>query len=776
MRYFFIISCLFTIAISASGQNQFKIQGVVSDSVTGEKLAGVTVYTSDQKSFGYSDANGKYSFSVKPGTYTIIVDYSSYKQEKREVSVTGDVTINFSIAPVAKEVKEIVLKGKREVENVQDTKMSTIDIDIKQIKKLPALFGEVDVIKNIQMLPGVQVAGEGNSGLYVRGGGADQNLVLLDHATVYNPVHAIGIFSVFNSDVLGSAELYKGGIPAVYGGRLSSMVDVRTKEGNMKKWGATGGIGLLASRLMIEGPIAKDKASVFLSVRRTYFDYFLKFNSDENIRKTKLYFLDFNGKITWKINSKNTLNLSGYSGSDVLKLADLFRNDYGNQTASLDWKHIFNENLFSNTILTYSGFDYLIEVGQKNQELQIKNGIRDLALKEILTYDLNKNNELTGGIEASYKDYYPGSIEPGGSQSIFKPFKVPYLSSLDGAVFIANKHKITQRLTADYGLRYSIFNQIGAGREFIYSSSVPTDKTIIDTVQYGNFDRMKTYGGLEPRIGVRYMLTESSSLKASYNRMYQYLHLMSNTTSPVPSNIWMPSTRYLKPEKADQVAGGYFRNFKDNMYESSIELYYKKMNNVVDFIDNADVWFNPHPETDIRAGKSTAYGTELFLRKLKGKTTGWISYTLSKVTRQIDGVNAGKVYPAGYDRRHNLNVVFTYQLTEKITLSGNFVYGSGRPYTAPGATYNYDIYRASYYTTRNGLKLRDYHRVDLAANWDLNKKGKFKSSINVSVYNVYGRKNPYTVLVRDKESGQGQEMVMIYLFRWLPSITYNFSF
>lgn len=772
-----ILFLILLIPTTGFSQN-FTLSGVVKDSVSGELLPGASVYTKGQKYGAMTDFDGKYELSLPAGTYEIEVYFYGYNTLNKTVKITGNQSLDFPVSSATEQLEAIVLKGERSNENVQDTKVSTIELNIEEVKKLPALFGEVDIIKNIQLLPGVQVAGEGNSGLYVRGGGADQNLVLLDNATIYNPVHAVGIFSVFNSDVLGSTELYKGGVPASYGGRLSSLLDIKTKTGSYEKFGGSAGIGLLASRLMLEGPIAKDKASFMIAARRTYFDVFLGASKDESIRKTKLYFLDLNGKISYKPNAKNFFEISGYYGKDVLKLGNLFTNNYGNNAVTGQWKHIFSEKSYSQTFITYSTLDFNLgfELNEA-QSLDISNGLSDLGLKQIFTRDLNKKNTLTYGFDASLKTFRPGEVIPGGDSSIFQEFIIPNTYSVDGALYISNKQKLSTRLSVDYGLRYSLFSQVGAA-DVVNYNGIPDKSTQTDTSTYSRGEFIKPYSGLEPRASARYTLNEVSSIKASYNRMYQYLHLLSNTTSPVPGASWIPSSKYIKPERADQIALGYFRNFKDNTFEASVEAYYKYMDNVIDFVDDADVFLNDTPETIVRAGNSNAIGSEFFLRKNKGKTTGWISYTLSKVTRQIDGINNGERYIASYDRRHNLNVVLTHQLSKRVSLSGTFVYGTGRPFTLPSAKYQFDYTEPVYYTSRNGYRLRDYHRMDLAMNVDFNQEGKIKSSLNISLYNAYGRKNPYTVVVQEKDpdTGKDKELAMVYLFRWLPSITYNINF
>lgn len=774
MRYY-LFFCFLLFVFSLHAQ-VYTISGIVKDSISTETLPGASVYLEGGTSGTMTDENGKYTLQVRPGKATVVTDYFGYKQARKTLNVNRNKVVNFDLAPKVTEANEVVLTGKRPKENVEDTKMSTIELDIKQIKKLPALMGEVDVIKNIQLLPGVQVAGEGNAGLYVRGGGPDQNLVMLDYATVYNPVHTVGIFSIFNSDMLGSAELYKGGIPAQFGGRLSSMVDIRTKTGNKEKLGVHAGIGLLASRLMVEGPIKKDKVSFMFAARRTYFDTFLKLSNKSNIRNTKLYFLDLNGKISWKINDKNYLDISGYTGKDDLGLPGLIGNNYGNTTGSMVLKHIFNENLVSQSILTYSGFNYNLSINLPGEGASIKNGIKEVTFRQLFNYDLNKKNTLTFGIDASHKTFYPGDLEPAAGTTIFEPYKISNQHSMEEGVFISNKQTITPRLSAEYGLRYSIFSQVGSGTVYKYSGAISASN-IVDTTHYNSMQFIKTFTNPEPRASLRYMLSETSSLKASYNRMVQYIHLMSNSTSPVPNNIWLPSSKYINPETANQVALGYFRNFKQNTWEASVEGYYKKMNHVVDFVNDANIFLNSHLETEIRAGQSWAYGLEFFIRKNKGKTTGWISYTLSKVSRRIPGINNGQLYPANCDRRHNLNIVVSHDFNKRINISSTFVYGTGRPFTLPSGKYQFDYLTASYYTSRNGYRLKAYNRMDIAMTINFNTESEkgIQSSLVLSIYNVYGRKNPYTVIVTRNSDGS-ENLKMVYLFRWLPSVTYNVNF
>jgi outer membrane cobalamin receptor len=775
---FFSIFFLFILSFRLTAQDKFTLGGNIKDSLTNENISSATIIIKEINQGITTDRDGNFSISLPKGKYTLSISFLGYKTIEQRINLNSDVNLVIQLPAEASIVDEVIVKDKRETQNVDDTKMSTGKMDIKQIRKLPALFGEVDVIKNMQMLPGIQVAGEGNTGLYVRGGSPDQNLVLLDDAPIYNASHVGGMFSIFNADALKSAEIYKGGIPAQYGGRLSSLVDIKTKEGSMTKFSGSGGIGLpIASRLTLEGPILKNKLSFMVSGRRTYIDEFF-FISDK-LKGNKIHFYDVNVKLTYHINAKNKLFFSGYSGRDVLKFKGLFGLSFGNTTGTLRLNHVFNEKLTSNTILIYSDFVYVNSFDIGIQKAEFTTGIKERSLKQDFSYSLNSNNEISFGVMATYRKYNPGKFVPTSDNSLFKPVEINNYYSLDEGIYISNKQKFNKRLTVDYGLRYSIFSNIGPGNVNQYKSGDISTDSANGTVDYKSGQNIKTFSYPEPRISARFMLTESSSIKATYNRMYQYLHLMSNSTSPIPFNMWVPSTNYIKPQKADQVAAGYFRNFLNNKFETSIEGYYKQMNNALDFKDNAQILLNPHIETELKRGKSWSYGLELYLKKSTGKTTGWISYTWSKTERKIPGVNEGRTYYASYDRRHNFNFVFSHDFNDRLNFSANWIYGSGRPFTLPAAKYQIDYMSVSYYTERNGYRMPAYHRLDAAINLNSKKKeGRTWSTVwNFSIYNLYGRKNPFTIFVQEDPKNPGKnQVVMIYLFQQLPSITFNFNF
>jgi outer membrane cobalamin receptor len=784
-----IFVCSVILSVKAQAQ-KYNLSGTIKDSSNGETLIGVSLYVEEIKSGVTSNEYGFFSIKLSKGTYTIVVSTSGYKKYKRIIELTADVRLNIDLADEVINEQEVVVTGERQDKNVEDTKMSNIRLDMKQVKKLPALFGEIDIIKNIQMLPGISVAGEGNTGLYVRGGGADQNLILIDEAPVYNPSHLFGMFSIFNSEAIKSAEIYKGGIPAQYGDRLSSLLDIRTKDGNAKKIGVSGGIGLIASRLTIQGPLIKDKCTFIVSARRTYADLLLKLAesakviNNPNIKGVQLYFYDLNGKVNYKLNKNNQIFLAGYYGKDVLSAAG-FGLNWSNATSTLRWNHVFGSRLFSNTTLLYSDYNYELGITSGSNGFKWKSGLQEIGIKQDFTYFLNPKNEVSFGASISYKSYNPGKFTPDESNTTFKKFNLEPYHSLEEAVYISNKQKFTKRFSAEYGLRYTLFQNIGKDSVAQYNGAIDPDN-LVGEKYYKPFQLIKGFGGLAPRMSARYLLNDRSSIKASYNRTYQFMHLLSNSASPLPTSQWIPSTPYIKPQKADQVALGYFRNFKENKYEASAETFYKYYYNTIDFKDNANIIANKNIETEVRRGTGWAYGLELFLRKNTGKLTGWISYTWSKTQLKIPGINNGNAYYASWDRRNNFNIVMSYDISPRWNISANWVYGSGRPLTLPIQLYQYGQSTVGYMPGRNNFRIPAYDRMDISATIYAKKKEGRKNfgSWNFSIYNVYARKNAFTVFVRDKNVGTAdhpiydgeKEVVKLYLFTIIPSVTYNFNF
>jgi hypothetical protein len=709
--------------------------------------------------------------------------YVGFRTVTLEIDLQKDTSRNIELAAEATFIEEVVVEDKRPDANVEDVQMSRNTINMNQVRNLPALFGEVDIIKNIQMLPGVITAGEGTSSFFVRGGSADQNLILIDEAPVYDPSHLFGLFSVFNADVIKESELYKGGIPARFGGRLSSILEVRTKDGNNKELHGTGGIGSMASRIMVEGPIKKEKSSFIVSARRSYADLFLRAANEDNL----VYFFDINAKINWRHNNNNRFFAAFYAGRDDFSFSDDFGFSWGNATATFRWNHLFNDRLFSNTSLIASNFDYALEIIDPAEGLKWTSNLQELSLKNDLSYFINPDNELSFGYHITGRRFSPGKIQPNTSGSIFTTVELQNLYALDHGLYISNRQQLGERFTLDYGVRLSIFQQMGKTDVYVYED--PYDNVNVvrtDTLHYDAWDNIKTYVNLEPRVGLRYVLAPGQSLKVSYNRMVQNTHLIASGTVPVPFNTWNPSSTYLKPQLADQVAAGYFRNFNDNTYELSVETYYKAMRNVTDFADNAQLFFNQDLSTEFRQGKSSSYGVEVMLNKTKGRLTGSVAYTWSRTVREIDGVNHGNEFFANYDRRNVFNVYATYELNPRWTFGASFNYGTGRPITLPAGKFEFGNYNPDVITERNGYRLAAYNRLDLSATLKTRQRPdrKWKGEWVFSVFNVYNQQNPFTIYTRTKQDDDGniigdgteKEARLVYLFPILPSVTYNFKF
>jgi len=620
-------------------------------------------------------------------------------------------------------------------------------------------------------MPGVKSAGEGNSGFYVRGGSADQNLIILDEAPIYSSSHLLGFFSVFNSDAIKDMEFYKGNAPANYGGRLSSVLDIQMKEGNSKKVSASGGIGLIASRLTIEAPIAKDKGSFIISGRRTYADIFLPLWKDPAAKSTKLHFYDFNMKANFKINDKNRIFLSGYFGRDVFKMSDIVGFNWGNKTATLRWNHIFGNKLFLNSSLIYSDYNYGIgyNVGEL---LEITSGIKDYNLKEDFQYFINTKNTLTFGFNTVYHTFRPGKLNS-ENEEFFNSKILDKKHTVESAIYISHKFDISDRLILNYGLRYSNCAVIGPDTIFAYNKN----DEITDSISYNKGDLIQNYGTFEPRMTLNFIVNKNLSFKMSYARNAQYMHLLSNSSVSFPTDLWISSSKIVKPQIADQIALGVFKNFKDNMFETSIEVYYKNFQNQIDYQNGAEIILNKHVESQLVFGKGRAYGTELFIKKRTGDLTGWIGYTLSRTERSINEIDGGAWYPVKHDRTHDVSIVLIYDFSKKLKVSANWVYNTGNAVTFPGGKYVIDGVTVPAYTNRNGYRMPDYHRLDLGVTLTNKKREKFESSWNFSVYNAYARKNTYSISFRESENDPSKtEAVRYSLFQIVPSITYNFKF
>lgn len=751
----------------------FTISGSIKDASSGEDLIGAIVAVkNDASKAATTNAYGFYSLTLPAGTYTLVYQYVGYNLQEEETTLGQNLTKNISLSPAARDLKEVVVRTEKADKNVSSTEMSTFKLDPKAIQNVPVLLGERDIIKVLQMTPGVKSAGEGNAGFFVRGGAADQNLILLDEAPVYNASHLLGFFSVFNSDALKDVTLYKGGIPAEYGGRGSSVMDIKMRDGNNQRISASGGIGLIASRLTLEGPLVKNRGSFIVSGRRTYADLFLKASNQANLRNSRLYFYDLNIKANYKLSDRDRVFLSGYFGRDVFGFSDVFGFDWGNGTGTLRWNHLVSNKLFSNTSLIFSNYNYRIKIGFNDEDITVRSSIQDWNFKQDFGYTPNTNNNIRFGFNVINHQFKPGQITTGAGSNVNNQ-TLNGRRAVELGAYVQNDMRVTDRLQLQYGLRYSGFNFMGKATVYTYDAT----GNVTGVKSYDNGQSIKYYNGWEPRVAARYQITPTSSLKASYNRMYQYMHLLSNSTTTAPTDQWIPTSNNVKPQIIDQVAAGYFRNFKDNTYELSIEGYYKTLQNQIDYRNGADLIFNEKVEGELVYGKGRAYGAEFLIRKQSGRLTGWVSYTLSRSLRTFDAINQGREYPARQDRIHDLAIVAIYDLKKNLKLSGNFIYYTGSAVTFPSGKYQINGMQVPYYTDRNGYRFPDYHRLDLGLTWITRKTERVEQSWTFSLYNAYGRQNAYTITFRqNKDNPQQTEAVRLALFSIVPAITWNFKF
>jgi len=762
-----VSATLVLFCITAAAQTKLTISGTIKDKKNGEELIGVAVKVADHPSIGtVSNEYGFYSITLPAGSSKLIVSYVGYKEQ--EITVSPDKkSLDISLEAGETQLTEVVISSK--ANNITSAQMGMDKLDIKELNMVPVLFGERDVMKTIQLLPGVQSVGDGNSGFYVRGGAADQNLILLDNAVVYNPSHLLGFFSTFNSDAVKDVTLYKGTEPAQYGGRLSSVLDVKMNDGDNQNYHVSGGIGLISSKLDVEGPLVKDEGSFLVTARRTYADVFLKLSNDTTLKKSSLYFYDLNAKLNYKLSKKDHLYLSGYFGQDDLGLGGLFGLSYGNATGTLRWNHIINDKLFSNTSLIYSNYNYNINVSTGGISANIHSDIRDINLKEELELFANTDNSIRFGFNAIYHTLTPGNITGSGIINSTQPDN----HLLENAIYIADSWKASSRLNIDYGIRLSAFSVMGGANLY----DLNTDGTIKDTLHYGSGQIVQTYFIPEPRVSASYLLNDVSSLKMGYSRNSQSLHLISNSTTTNPTDKWVSSNNIIKPEISDQVSAGYFRSFKDDHYEFSVESYYKYMQNQIDYKDGANVLDNTPLEPKLLFGDGRSYGLELSLKKKVGKFTGWVSYTLSRSELQILGINNNNWYASRQDHTHDISIVGIYQLNKKWTISSDFVYYTGAAVSFPSGKYEVNGYPVFLYTERDGYRMPSYNRLDLSATKQLKKHKHYSSELVYSLYNAYGHENPYVIIFQDDPNNANRTQAVQYaLFRWVPSITYNFKF
>ena len=751
------------------------LSGYGSDLLNGEMLVGVTVYCTELKTGAVTNVYGFYSFSLAPGKYTIRYSYIGFNTVEKEISLDKNLTLDINLQPVEKVLGVVVITGKRTDENVRAPEMSMVKMDIKTIRKVPALLGEIDVIKVLQLMPGVQTTSEGSTGFSVRGGSSDQNLIILDEATIFNASHLLGFFSVFNNDAVKDVTLYKGDIPAAYGGRLSSLLDVRMKDGNTKKFGVTGSIGTVSSKLTLEGPIIKDQTTFLVSGRRTYADLFLPLAKDENVRNSKLYFWDLNMKISHVINENNRLYLSGYAGKDTFK-NEFASMGFGNQTASARWNHLFTKKLFFNLSLIFSNYNYELGTPEGDaSSFRWTSQMREYSARFDFTHYLTNKHTLRYGGTTMYHEFFPGSATGLGTETAFTEFILPTEYAFEHSLYASDEYKVAEKFTIKYGLRFAMFQNVGPGTYYRFDANHEP----VDSVVYARGDFFNTYANVEPRFAFTYLVNVVSSVKGSYSHTAQYITLAQNSTAGTPLDIWFPATPNVKPQLCDQFSMGYFRNFRKNMYEASAEVYYKDMRNVIDFRDHAQLLLNQYIEGELRIGTGYSYGIETMVRKNDGKLTGWINYTYSRAFREIPEINNGNTYRAPYDKPHTINVVANYDFTRRFSASATWVYATGLPVTFPTGRAVIGNTIIPIYSNRNAYRMPDYHRLDLSVTLKGKEKEgkKWHGEWNLSVYNVYNRHNAWAInFTPDAKDPNVTYAEKTYLFAIIPALTYNFKF
>jgi outer membrane receptor protein involved in Fe transport len=780
----FICCCVLLAACSAYSQRRFTISGFVKDSLSSETLIGASIGIQGEGKGVGTNHYGFYSLTLPAGHYTLTVSYVGYEGSRVDIDLNRDLSLDFLISPVISSNEAVVVYARKRDANVRTAQMGKIDLSMARVKSLPVLFGEVDILKIIQLLPGVSNAGEGNTGLYVRGGGPDQNLILLDDAIVYNTGHLFGFFSIFNSDAIKNTTLIKGGMPAQYGGRLSSVLDISMKEGNMNKFEVDGGLGLIASRLSVQGPIKKDRASFIVSARRTYIDLLIKpfIPKSSSYSGSGYYFYDLNAKVNYRFSEKDRLYLSGYFGRDVFdfnnaKRSFLVNVPWGNSTATLRWNHVFNRKLFANTTLLYNDYRFAFNGSQENFQLSLASGIHDLTGKTDFDYYISPRHKARFGAQYTYHTFTPNILTGHQDSTEFIPNNANKKYAREAALYVQDDWQISDRLQLNAGLRWSGFEQVGPYT--IYQEDADGNKT--DSTDYTRGKKIKAYGGLEPRATLRYSIDDETSVKAAVSRNLQYIHLVSNAGTTLPTDLWVPSTYRVQPQTGWQYSAGLFRNFHDNLYEASVELYYKRMDHQIEYAEGYTPSLSD-PEKAFVFGKGRSYGAELYVNKARGRLTGWIGYTLSWTWRIFPGLNNGERFPAKYDRRHDLSAVASFELNKKWKLSAVFVYASGNATSYPEKFYVIEGTLAQDYSRINQYRLPAYHRLDLSAVYTPEHKRprKIQGSWVFSIYNAYSHLNPYFIYFDQNGSPYDGTLQVqakkVSLFPILPSVTWNFHF
>nr|WP_322626174.1 TonB-dependent receptor [uncultured Flavobacterium sp.] len=788
-KILYVLLLAISTVFSALAQEKVTLSGTIADMSNNETLIGVSIYIPEANVSLTTNSYGFYSVTLPKGTYTIMISYMGFTDVQEQISLQGNTKKDFAMAESSKQLDEVVITSNATKANIKKPEMSVHKLSIATIKKMPAVLGEVDVLKSILQLPGVTSAQEGASGFNVRGGSVDGNLVLLDEAVVYNTSHLFGFFSVFNSDVIKDLKLYKGGIPANFGGRISSVLDIYQKEGNNKEYHATGGLGLISSRLLVEGPVVKEKSSFVVAGRGSYMHLFLKLADEPN----SVYFYDLNAKLNYKLNKNNNLYISGYYGYDYMNFNDALINDYGNTFVNVRWNHIFSDKLFSNLSAIYSDYDYAIRI--KFAGLNGVTEIKNYNIKYDFKHYVSNDFVLNYGINSIYYNFNPGTITPFGNTSSVNPEQLERKYAWENAAYISAEHKFTDKLSMTYGLRYSNFLRLGEELRNTYTDSRPVvfneqyqiyeEATPTGTKQYKTNEKIAGFDNLEPRLGISYALDDNQSFKVSYNRMSQYIHLVSNTASATPLDIWAPSDQYLKPQILDQVAAGYFRNLYDDKYSIETEVFYKKIKNKSDYIDGADLIANRAIERVMLNGEGRAYGLELMIKKNTGKLTGWLSYTLSRAEQRTPGgiaggpgINNGDWYRANYDKTHNLSLTGAYQFTKKWSFGAIFTLQTGKAATFPDGKYQYHGITVANYGKRNADNLSAYHHLDLSATYipKPDKTKGWQGEWVFSVYNAYARNNAASYSFGQNQDTGSSEAKRLSIFGVMPSVTYNFKF
>ncbi|OAB27317.1 Outer membrane receptor proteins, mostly Fe transport [Flavobacterium fryxellicola] len=781
---------LFSIS-STFAQEKFTLSGTIIDANSNETLIGVNVVLPELKTGVTTNEYGFYSITVPKGIYTVQISYLGYQTVEELISLSQNIKNNFNLYSNETALQEVIITDTKTKIDIKKPEMSVNKLSISAIKKMPVVLGEVDVLKSILLLPGVTNAGEGASGFNVRGGGADQNLILLDEATIFNSSHVFGFFSVFNPDAIKDLKLYKGGIPARFGGRASSVLDIYQKDGNSKSFHVNGGIGLISSRILAEGPLVKDKGSFLIGGRSSYGHLFLKLSEEQ--KNNSVYFYDLNTKLSYKVDSNNSLYLSGYFGRDVFSLNKSFTNIYGNATVNLRWNHLFSEKLFSNLSLIYSDYYYGLDLDFVG--FKWDSGIKNYNIKYDFKNYISDKFKLNYGVNGIYYEFNPGTIKPSSSESGINFDQLDKKYAFEPALYINADHEISNKIALSYGLRYSMFYRLGQSTVNIYENDNPVlfnselqiyeKATPIGTKFYDRNKVIQSYNYLEPRFSLAYQINDDQSIKASYNRMVQYLQLISNTASPTPLDVWTPSDNFIKPQIADQVALGYFKNFQKDMYSLEIETYYKEVQNRLDYIDGANLIANKAIEQIILNGQLRSYGLEIMFRKNEGKFNGWISYTLSKSEQQTPGrtsietgINNGQWYNSVYDKLHNIAITTSYNLNEKWSFGANFALQTGQPVTYPVGQYEYLGINVPSYGLRNENRLPAYHHLDIAATLTPknNKDRQWKGEWVFSIYNLYNRKNAASINFRQNADTGSNEAIKTSIFGIVPAVSYNFKF